>query len=289
MNEEQKFPEMDAYLASNVFTLWNALGNIPDTTALSTDNILSVFDALMLKMDNDRVPANGRILYCTHEIRTMLKNAKDIERTFDVQANSGSRVSRVVSRIDEVDVIGVPASLMRTAYDFTEGWAPVDGADQINMFLVHPTAIITPVSYQFSQLDAPSATTQGKYFYYEESFEDVFILNNHAGAIQFNITKLTSQDNTLESLSVGALTLTPTFDAEVVTYTAATTAATSKVKAVAADPDATVVVKLDGVAKDTSIGESDVTITWGSGANPLTVEVTTVAGTKVYTVTVTKT
>jgi hypothetical protein len=55
------------------------------------------------------------------------------------------------------------------------------------MFLVHPTAVITPVSYTFSRLDEPSAGSEGKWIYYEESFEDVFVLNNKADAIQFNI------------------------------------------------------------------------------------------------------
>ena len=77
---------------------------------------------------------------------------------------------------------------MKTAYTFTSGWAPADNAGQINMLLVHPEAVITPVSYQFSKLDPPSAITQGKYFYYEESFEDVFILNKKADALQFHVT-----------------------------------------------------------------------------------------------------
>ena len=187
MNEEQKFPEMDAYCVSTIYGAWTALGKTADTTALTVANVLAVFDALMLNMDNARVPANGRILYCTNEVKTMLKNATGLTRQFDVK-NGGTRIDRTVSRIEEVEVIGVPATLMKTAYDFESGWAVDDDAAQINMFLVHPTAVITPVSYQFAQLDAPSAMTQGKYFYYEESFEDVFILNNHADGIQFNIT-----------------------------------------------------------------------------------------------------
>ena len=74
---------------------------------------------------------------------------------------------------------------MKTAYNFTAGWQVGGSAKQIHMLLVHPMAVITPVSYQFSQLDEPSATTEGKYYYYEESFEDVFILNKKADAIQF--------------------------------------------------------------------------------------------------------
>lgn len=186
-NEEQKFPEMDAYCISQLYALWTAQNHTADATALTATNVLTVFDKLMLNMDNARVPANGRILYCTNEVKTLLKQASDLNRDFSVQAGGGD-ISRVVSRIDEVEVIGVPATLMKTAYTFTTGWAVKSDAKQINMLLVHPSAVITPVSYQFSQLDPPSAVTEGKYIYYEESFEDVFILNKKSDALQFNIT-----------------------------------------------------------------------------------------------------
>ena len=193
-NEEQKFPEMDAYCISTLYKLWTTTdsatgytGKTADTTAITAANVLSVFDALMLNMDNARVPANGRILYVTNEVKTLIKEAQGITRNFDVQGG-GQAVNRQVNRIDEVQVIGVPATLMKTLYTFTTGWAVAQNAAQINMFLVHPSAVITPVSYQFSQLDPPSAVTEGKYIYYEESFEDVFILNKKADALQFNVT-----------------------------------------------------------------------------------------------------
>ena len=193
-NEENKFPEMDAYLISKLYSAWttsvsseNYTGKVADKTVLSTDNILQVFDNMMLKMDNARVPANGRILYVTHEVKAMLKEAQGISRSFNVQ-DSNKSINRTVNRLDEVEVIGVPASLMKTAYNFTTGYAPSPTADQINMFLVHPLAVITPVKYTFAQLEAPSAMSEGKYVYYEESYEDAFILNNKADALQFNIT-----------------------------------------------------------------------------------------------------
>ena len=77
---------------------------------------------------------------------------------------------------------------MKTAYDFTAGYKVGSSAQQINMMLIHPQAVITPVAYTYSQLDAPSAGSEGKYLYYEESYEDVFILNQRADAIQFNVT-----------------------------------------------------------------------------------------------------
>lgn len=186
-NNEQKFPEMDAYCVSTLYKLWTAESHTAGTTKLTVDNILAEFDAMMLAMDNARVPANGRIIYVTNEIKTMLKQATGLTRSFDVQSGNSS-VKRDVNRLDEVEIVGVPATLMKTKYDFTEGWKPAAGAAQIDMMLVHPSCVITPVSYQFSQLDPPSAVTQGKYFYYEESFEDVFILNKKSDGLQFHIT-----------------------------------------------------------------------------------------------------
>ena len=193
-NEENKFPEMDAYTISQLYKLWTTsdsgngyTGKTADTTALTAANVLTVFDNLMLKMDEARVPVNGRLLYVPFAVKTLLKQATQLQRTFDVKSGSNSKIDRTISRIEEVEVIGVPAELMKTLYDFTSGWSVAEGAKQVNMFLVHPSAVITPVSYQYAQLDAPTAMTQGKYFYYEESFEDVFILNNKADAIQFNV------------------------------------------------------------------------------------------------------
>ena len=187
-NEEQKFPEMDAYTVSKIFTDWDALTTTEaDTTVITAQNALSVFDQLMLKMDNERVPVNGRILYTTNEVKYILKESEKITRSIDVTDNN-NKINRIVNRLDEVEIIAVPANLMMTKYDFSNGWKPAVGARQINMFLVHPSAVITPVSYTFSQLDEPSAGSEGKYIYFEESFEDAFILNKKAGAIQFNVS-----------------------------------------------------------------------------------------------------
>lgn len=205
-NEEHKFPEMDAYTISKIYYDWTTsiagdsahgayTGKTADTTALTVDNVLTVFDNLMLEMDNKRVPVAGRLLYVTNEVKTLIKNAEKIYRSWDVQS-SADGINRVVNRLDEVEIIGVPSELMKTKYDFSDenGWAVADDAVQINMCLVHPNAVITPVSYTFSNLQAPTALTEGKYYYYEESFEDVLILNKKADAIQFNITAATTGD-----------------------------------------------------------------------------------------------
>lgn len=87
----------------------------------------------------------------------------------------------------------------------------------------------------------------------------------------------------LSGLTIGSLTLTPTFSADVAEYTASTTNATNTVTATAEDANATIEIKN---------GETTVTngaaATWADGENTLTIKVTNGTAEKVYTVTVTK-
>lgn len=182
-NEEQKFPEMDAYLVSKVFADWKEAGGVADTTVITVENALTVFDAWMEAMDDANVPATGRILYATPAARGILQRAKELSRYIQ---NGESAISRAVRSLDDVQIESVPSALMKTAYDFTEGYKAGVGAKQINMMLVHPSAVITPEKYSFAQLDAPSAGSEGKYIYFEESYDDVFILNKRKNAIMFN-------------------------------------------------------------------------------------------------------
>lgn len=188
-NEEQKFPEMNCYLVSKLYADYTAKSKKADETPLTTENVLDVFDKMMTAMDNSRVPRSGRILYVTPDVRTLITNAKAIVKTLDVSKRSEA-LRRAITSIDEVEIPdSVPSDMMKTVYDFTEGWKVDSTADQINMILVHPLAVITPTNYEFAQLDPPSAGSEGKWEYFEESFEDVFLLPNKVDAIAFNITK----------------------------------------------------------------------------------------------------
>jgi len=185
-NETQKFPEKDAYTISKIYTDWVAEGKTANTTALDVDSVLPVFDKLMEDMDEALVPSQGRILYVTPAVKTLLKSASNIglSKSVEHQAN----INRVVDRLDEVKLVTVPSFLMKTAYKFSTGFEPNTNAKQINMFLVHPSAILTPNKYAFVGMEAPAAGTKGDYIYYEKEYADVFILNNRTGAIAFNIT-----------------------------------------------------------------------------------------------------
>lgn len=185
-NEEQKFPEMDAYTASKIYADWTAAGRTAHSEALDAETILNVIDAMLEDMTEHRVPKIGNLLYCIPHVYTMIKNAKDIVRNLD--ATKRNALNRAIVALDEMEIVEVPSELMKTLYDFTSGWAVADNADQIDFMIINPLAVITPVSYEFAKLDEPNGLSQGKYVYYEESHEDVFVLKNKLAAIQMHVT-----------------------------------------------------------------------------------------------------
>lgn len=185
-NDEQKLPEMDKYLASKLFAEFEQYGGVADETALDVNNALQVFDKLMEQMDEAEVPQEGRLLYVTPAVYTLLKNAEQIQRQLQVTSNSGT-VNRGVRSLDDVSLKRVPSSRMKTVYDFTRGATEGAGARQINMILVHPRSVITPQKYEFVSLDQPSARTGGKYLYYERKYWDVFAIERKVPGMAFNV------------------------------------------------------------------------------------------------------
>lgn len=196
-NETQKFFEMDCYLASKVYSDWSQLsGKTADSTALTSSTILAYIDKVMQAMDEAEVPEEGRILYVTPEYNTLIKNATELHRYL---AATDKEMSRTIRRIDDLIIKKVPSSRMKTAYNFTEGAVPGASASQIDMMFVHPLSVLPVTQYAQALLDNPSALTNGQYYYFEEAFEDVFILNQRADAIAFHITAKATTPQTSES------------------------------------------------------------------------------------------
>lgn len=187
MNEEQKFPEMDAEMITALYKLKNEIEAITEDDVLTLANVLTKFDAMMDKMDEKRVPAAGRLLYADTPTKTLIDTAKEAARNLSAQDTA---VARSLDRIGEVEVIGVPTTAMKSAYNFTDdGFEVAADAKNVKMLLIHTSAVIPVIAYDFAQLGAPSSLSQGKWTYFEESFEDVFIYNKKHDAIQFYVEK----------------------------------------------------------------------------------------------------
>lgn len=106
-------------------------------------------------------------------------------------------------------------------------------------------------------------------------------INGSAVTTAIDFAADTANDADLQDIT--GLTLAPAFSADVMTYAATVTAASNAVTATPRNSAARVALSYNG--KNVKNGDS---VTWASGAKPLTITVTNGNAVKVYTVTVTK-
>ena len=187
---EQAIPERDSYRYSKLYSeavAYKTNGAVVDTTALTAANILTWFDNQMEIMDDNNVPSEGRILYVTPAVNKLLKNADGVDRGIDVSSNNGKLDRRVYS-LDDVKIVKVPSSRMKTKYDFTNGCVPAADAKQINIILIHPSCQVTRHKYAYMKVFTPGtdSRTADKYVYQNRSYGDTFLIQNKACGIAIN-------------------------------------------------------------------------------------------------------
>ncbi|MDM8204273.1 capsid protein [Faecalicoccus acidiformans] len=181
--EDVAIPERDKYRFSKLYqdvSSKNATA-IDSTTKLTTSNILATFDAMMEKMDEAEVKEEGRRLVVTPTVYTMLKKAEGIQRT--LEASSAKNINRIVHSLDDVEIIKVPSSRLKSKYaDAGEGdekaYTATSDAVQIHMILVEPGAVIAVDKYAYIKVFTPgsdSRTADG-YVYQNRKYGDLFLI-----------------------------------------------------------------------------------------------------------------
>lgn len=213
-NETQKIPEMDTYAASKIASFANDFGGI-DTTSLAAANILGQWDAALAYFADQRVPRSRIVCKVTPTVYSALKQATGITRFVEAASATNPSVTRDVAFLDGVRIEIVPSDMMKTEYVYTSGWAIGSNAQQINMLLFDPLAIVAPIVYDTVSLDPPSATNKGKWLYYERHYYDVFKLNSRQAGFFANIGTPTLGELTVTSVAgdgAGKTVLTYTGD-----------------------------------------------------------------------------
>jgi len=183
---EKAIPETDAYRISKLYTDFVSveIGGVQDVTVITSANILTTFDKFMQEMDEDEVPEDGRIMYITPAISTLLKSA--INRTM---STGDTNLSRVITSLENVQLKKVPSGRMKSAYNFTTGFVPAVGADQINMLLVHPKSVIACDKHSYIRLWAEGTHTKGDgWLYQNRKYGDLFVVKNRKQGIKVNVT-----------------------------------------------------------------------------------------------------
>lgn len=183
---EHAIPELDAYRISKIFNEYAALGHNICDKIINSKNILEIYDDFMQEMDENEVPAEGRLLFVTPEINKMLSQTEGINRIMNA-VSSKSRINRTIRMLDEVQIIVVPKSRMKTEYNFEDGFVALDTAKQINMLLIHPSSVIAANKHNYIKLWSPGTHTLGDgYLYQNRQYSDIFVLSTRAKGIAIN-------------------------------------------------------------------------------------------------------
>ena len=189
-NEQQKVPEMDAYMSSKLAGFASAFGGT-SSVELSAASILAEWDKALEYMTNQRVNRDRVRCKMTPAAYKLLKQATGMTRFIEV-TNGIRDVDRNIARLDGVTVQEVPADMMKTAYTFTEGWAIASGAAQIDFILYDPDSIAAPIVYDVAMMSPGSAQSKGKDIYYERYYYDVFQLAQRKAGVYAHIASAPS-------------------------------------------------------------------------------------------------
>ena len=174
----QAIPELDCYTFSKLYTEAKRVGAKISNTAITTANILSDFDANIEAMEEAGVPLERVIMYCTPAFKTKLKNAEGIQRTLEVSGGA-KNIDRRVRSLDDISTIKTaPASRLKTAFDFTEGFQVASAGQQINYIMIDPEAQVSRVKYSYIKAFTPGhdSRTADKYLYQNRRFNGTFAL-----------------------------------------------------------------------------------------------------------------
>lgn len=197
-NELQKIPEQDAYMSMKLAGFAGVHGGT-STESLSAASILTEWDKALEYMTNQRVNRDRVRCKITPAAYKLLKQATGMTRFIEV-TNGIRDVDRNIARLDGVEIMEVPADMMKTAYTFTSGWAVnTSTAQQINFLLYDPDAIAAPIVYDVAMMSPGSAQTKGKDIYYERYYYDVFMLAQRGAGVYAHLGA---------APSLGSLTIT---------------------------------------------------------------------------------
>ena len=160
-------PEVDSYVYSIMCT--NA-GTKPAALALDKTNIYTEILKGSETLDNALAPDAGRYLVVTPAIYTLMKQCTDI--TMETDIGNDLRLKGVISMLDGMNVIKVPASRLPEKFGF---------------LIAHPCATVAPTkleSYKAHE-DPPGISgslVEGRIVY------DAFVLDNKKMALYYQAT-----------------------------------------------------------------------------------------------------
>lgn len=176
-------PEIDAYRFS---TLAKGAGHSV-TETLTVDNVYTQLKAALLPVR--KFGAQNIIGFVSSEVMDFLERSKEFTRSITNQNVGQTALESRVTSIDGVQLVEVwDDTRFKSAYDFSDGYAPAEDAADINFILVAKQAVIPVVKENAIFLFAPGQHTEGDgYLYQNRLYHDLFIKEQQKDGIAVSL------------------------------------------------------------------------------------------------------
>lgn len=180
-------PEIDAYRFA---TMAAKAGNNVEGV-LTKDNVVEAIDDAVAGMDDNEVPKEGRIFFCTSHVKKFIKQSPLFTRNVETQGQDG--ISRKVDTFDDMPVIVVPQSRFYTAIDLNDGttggqeaggYVQSTGSYKINFMIVAPGAALPVPKTALPRIFDPLVNQDANAWKFDyRLYHDIFVPDNKTNGI----------------------------------------------------------------------------------------------------------
>lgn len=181
----QVAPEVDAYRFAK-YAGWSGISTVSEAALSTAADVLAAFDAAMLQLNNDEVPAEGRILFISSALHQLL-NAS-LSRTLSTETG----VDRRLRELDQVRIVPVPQSRFYTQVTLNAGASSSAGGytktsstgRDINFMLLHPTAVLQASKHDNLKIFDPDTNQDADAWKFQyRLYHDAFVYENKVDGV----------------------------------------------------------------------------------------------------------
>lgn len=181
----QVAPEVDAYRFAK-YSGWSGISTVAEAALSTAAGVLAAFDVAMTSLDNDEVPSEGRLLYISSALYSLLKAS--ISRTLANETGADRRVQT----LDGVEVIVVPQTRFYTQVTLDAGATASAGGfaktastgRDINFMLIHPSAVLQATKHAALKIFTPEENQSADAWLFQyRLYHDAFVYENHVDGV----------------------------------------------------------------------------------------------------------
>lgn len=190
-------PEVDSYRYSKIAALAKGASRTTDGFTPDADNILAQLDKEITGLQDTIGETEPMVILMATPIRTILNNAKNIERHLDVTQFKAGAIDTKVKTYNEIPIFSVPSARMKTAYVFNDGttsgqteggFKPDTTAKQINWILISRRSPIAISKTDKVRIFAPDVNQKADAWKLDyRKFHDIWIPKNKLAGVWANI------------------------------------------------------------------------------------------------------